>query len=333
MTIIPNTAPTRRPIDVIVVSPGDLTTGGPEALHQLVDSINRQGGSAAVLYWAPGDDWQVPELYAHYNVPVATMDEVRSARYVVLAEIHTHLRSKFKGPSVGIWWLSVDNFFERLPRARTPLGWRLLRPPGLGMHRYLARRRPKWYVGGADFHLTQSHYASKFLEASGMNSTFIGDYMNEFPKDDHHTKLGTVVTNGGRGHELRQRFEEVNPHVPVTPLIGLSKAEVARAMSEATVYIDFGHQPGRDRMPRESAIRDCVIFTHRAGAGANDIDMAIPAHYRFESNDDELRRIGNLVSEVLQDPEPALAAQSSSRQQILGERDAFDAAVADFFKL
>lgn len=320
-------------VDVIVVAPGGVTTGGPEALHQLVDSINRQGGSAGILYWPPKDDWVTPERYRGYRAPIVTMDAAPTANVVVLSEIATHLRPRFPASSVGIWWLSVDNFFALLPRARTRLGWRLARSQGWSLHRSLARRRPSWYVGRADFHLTQSDHASGFLRAHGIDSTFIGDHVGATTTDEPANDIGAVVTNGNRGIELRQRFEALHPSIAITPLRGLSAEEVAGALHSATVYIDFGHQPGRDRLPREASIRNCVVLAHRAGAGANDIDMAIPDQFRFDATDEDLRRISGVLTEVLRDPAPALAAQRSYREQIPGERDAFDRAVAEFFGL
>ena len=322
-----------RSAEVIVVSPGGTTTGGPEALHELVDSINRQGGSAAVLYWPPKEDWSVPERYAHHDVPVVTMEAVPMARSVVLPEIYTHLRREFPASRVGIWWLSVDNFFVFLPRARTRAGRRLLRLGGRRFHRRLARRHPGLYLRGFDFHLSQSNYATEFLAAHGISSFFTGDHVRAIGEDETLLDLGAVVTNGNKGIAQRQRFEALHPQLSITPLTGLSALEVAGALRSATIYLDFGLQPGRDRMPREAAIRDCVVLARRAGGGANDRDMAIPARCRFDDTEDEFRRIGALVAEILAEPTPALAAQASYRTSVLGEYESFDRAVAEFFEL
>ncbi|MFC3399287.1 hypothetical protein ACFOEP_12775 [Microbacterium amylolyticum] len=54
---------------VYVYYPRGLATGGPEALHQLVDSLRRQGREA-YLVAVPGTE-RAPraQRYAHYDAP------------------------------------------------------------------------------------------------------------------------------------------------------------------------------------------------------------------------------------------------------------------------
>jgi hypothetical protein len=58
---------------ILVVCPAGAVTGGPEALHQLVDHMNHLGLPAYVTYLPFDRAVQAPEPYQHYNAPVAKL--------------------------------------------------------------------------------------------------------------------------------------------------------------------------------------------------------------------------------------------------------------------
>ncbi len=60
------------------------------------------------------------------------------------------------------------------------------------------------------------------------------------------------------------------------PLENMSKQEVRALMQQSRYYIDFGHHPGKDRLPREAAASGCVVLTLRAGAAQffDDVPLA-----------------------------------------------------------
>jgi len=49
------------------------------------------------------------------------------------------------------------------------------------------------------------------------------------------------------------------------------------------MYIDFGTHPGKDRIPREAALRNCIVLTNRNGAADNNVDVPIPNEYKIHS--------------------------------------------------
>lgn len=55
-------------------------------------------------------------------------------------------------------------------------------------------------------------------------------------------------------------------------------------MDESMIYIDFGEHPGKDRIPREAAMRDLIVITGRDGAAVNDVDVSIPKKYKIDRN-------------------------------------------------
>lgn len=94
---------------VVVPYPRGVRTGGPEALHQLVDSLRRQGVEA----WL----WPTPATrsaervsdYAHYDAPEALEMGDFSDTAVVFPETDLDSARFWFHARPFMWWLSVDN--------------------------------------------------------------------------------------------------------------------------------------------------------------------------------------------------------------------------------
>jgi hypothetical protein len=65
------------------------------------------------------------------------------------------------------------------------------------------------------------------------------------------------------------------------------------------MYIDVGHHPGKDRMPREAAAAGCCIITSRSGAAGNDLDTPIDDSYKFELLSSSIDPIAQLIEDIL----------------------------------
>jgi hypothetical protein len=90
------------------------------------------------------------------------------------------------------------------------------------------------------------------------------------------------------------------PEWEYRPLVGLDRGGLARAMLDAKLYIDFGHHPGKDRLPREAAIHGCCVIVARQGSAANDVDVPIPARFKLDVKaPDFVQRFGEAASEVM----------------------------------
>lgn len=60
--------------------------------------------------------------------------------------------------------------------------------------------------------------------------------------------------------------------------------QVMKTMDESMMYIDFGNHPGKDRIPREAALRDCIILTSTNGSAHNELDVPIASEFKFDIN-------------------------------------------------
>lgn len=309
---------------IIVTCPPEAVTGGPEALHQLVDALVGLGAPAALAYVAPGPGRpfrasvtpaETPAAYRRYRVPL-WRDRLPDERdvVVVLPEIWTLAALEFAAARVGLWWLSVDNNLAS------------------GMGRYFGQPRPP----RPPIHLVQSAYARAYLAAHGAVGVPLSDYLS-----DAH--LGRPVA-GGRGRRIafnpKKGFEttvriirravELGLEAEWVPIAGLDAAGVAGLLATCRVYVDFGPHPGMDRLPREAAIAGCCVVTGRRGAAAFEADVPIPARFRVPDEDVDLAV--ERIAECLDDA-GAGDAFEPYRAWIRGQRDRFIAEVAAVFGL
>ena len=79
--------------------------------------------------------------------------------------------------------------------------------------------------------------------------------------------------------------------------------QVRDALMTSSVYMDFGHHPGRDRIPREAAVCGCCVVTGRKGSAANDADVPIGSIYKIdESSADFAEQAVQILTKILDEP-------------------------------
>ena len=289
---------------IVVLCPTAKRTGGPEALHQLVDSLARQNIPAAICYVGAAENtdtpaYQKPEAYRHYLGDVIGPEDVQQVDHIIFPETLVHWRITFPRNSFSIWWLSINNFngwltlLSRLTDMRSRL--RVMKS---------AIERPSEFkitnssISGATYHLVQSSYAQSFLCRKGYQPRvkFLSDYITveSTVKQDitkNHDSVLSMVTNGAKGIVFQKVFSLLAPSINLQPLKGLSPTDLRAALADSDVYIDFGHQPGKDRLPREAAVLGNVVFVRRKGAGNNSVDTPIANNFKFECTPRGLRSL------------------------------------------
>eukprot|EP00804_Cyclotella_cryptica_P001173 CCRYP_017001-RB/>CCRYP_017001-RB protein AED:0.02 eAED:0.02 QI:0/0/0.5/1/0/0/2/6193/483 len=206
---------------------------------------------------------------------------------------------KSKKYQSAIWWLSVDN-------NRGAFG-------------------PKDFRDRCDvLHLVQSAYARQYIHSSlvgGKRETpmkkhagvldlteFIpyatslsfsrsstGDETSETvaTTSTHHARDLDVVYNPAKGIHYTN---EIIRRATTKKAKGIDGGAVASSCIQfhpigkgegvkSVLYIDFGHHPGMDRLPREATLAGCVVLTNREGAANFDKDVPLPKEFKFSSFD------------------------------------------------
>ena len=103
-------------------------------------------------------------------------------------------------------------------------------------------------------------------------------------------------------------------------LSGLSPHEAAELLRSSTIYIDFGHHPGRDRIPREASSAGCAVLSTQLGAARFTEDMPLP-DWSFFSDVDELR---HKIAQIHSGDLDAVALQRDYRQWVSKNREVFE---------
>ncbi len=316
---------------ILIVCPAGAVTGGPEALHQLCAHMNSLGLPAYMCYLPFNQFAAAPKPYERYKTQSAPYED-KPGNLIIFPEVDPMLALKVKHAQAALWWLSLENFLER--RHVSPLYDKIRY-----MKRVIQGRRP-W--GGARalktlLHLSQTEHSSQYLRSCGIEPIPLIDSINEdfltdryLDRIDH--KQNIILYNPTKGWRITQRLIQALPQWKFEPLKGLNREQLSEKLYNAKLYIDFGHHPGRDRMPREAAMHGCCLITGRLGSAGNNIDLPIPNQYKLDSSAiDFQNQFANLASGVMNDFPKHFHAFDPYRKWLQDEPRIFKEQICQFF--
>ena len=275
-----------------VYFPKGAETGGPEALHQLVDSLRRHG-IPAVLIPMPGTEGNTPvEQYRPYNAPIDVYTQ--NLTHVVVPEICPELLKLHPNAKKYVWWLAAGD------------------PTGLEHYS----------------HLAQSKYAQQELKKRGIEAKMLSDYTSFL--DDFENEPGEkrgIAYNANKGAEYVEPAKALLPDVEFIPINGMSRSQVLKTLSDANAYLDLGHHPGKDRMPREAAALGCVVVTSTVGSAS--VYKDVPIAEKVLRDDPE--SVARVVESINSDALTFWTKQRSYREKVFAEPYVFDNEVREIF--
>jgi hypothetical protein len=322
--------------NVLVTCPGNALTAGPEALHQLVADLNRLGQAASIVYFPFDKKFETPDPYKKYGVPVALFED-NNADLIIFPEIVTTYALKVKKATAAIWWMSVNNYtcnrygnplrdkfryFKNLVRGLRPLG-------GIKSLRHLQ-------------HFAQSYYALDFLNSHGIKGALLSDpiptytsahYLNTLNSSlNKNIRENLILYNPKKGYKVVSALMQSYPQWKFFPLEGFNREQLAEKFLSSKIYIDFGHHPGKDRLPREAGIHGCCVITGMLGSAENERDVNIPRRYKFNQNSKEfISEFGKEVNDIFDNYEICATRFTDYRETISVEQAAFDQQVRAIF--
>jgi hypothetical protein len=327
---------------VYVLYQRGMRTGGPEALHQLVHSL-RSLGQEAYLTPLPGSAGKdrVGE-YAHYDAPERPSFEDADGNALVVPETEiAHLRSARKAARV-CWWLSID--FSPVFFAKRAPTYRYDFPPlervkhgvrtGMGLAYRRSLRRPSWRETA---HLAQSHYAWNYLyDHLDVVPSLVTDHtptaqIDALPREPLGDRGRTVAYNPKKGGELVAEMRRRGLPYEFVPIENMSREEVLLTLCRSAVYMDLGHHPGKDRMPREATLAGALTLVARKGAAANSRDVPLPWEHKIAMSGDPVTNAAERLEEVFSDLAGHKERQAHYEVFVRGERQRFDREVDAFF--
>lgn len=197
-------------------------------------------------------------------------------------------------------------------------------------------------MGGAKnlknlLHFSQTEHSTQYLKSCGINPIPLIDSINEdFLTDKYldqiNHKKNTILYNPTKGLKITQQLIARYPQWKFLPLKGLNRDQLSQNLYSAKLYIDFGHHPGRDRMPREAAMHGCCLITGKLGSAGNSIDLPIPSQYKFDSNGPGfIEMFGELTENIMNDFPMHYSNFDKYRKWLQNEPKIFKQQIADFF--
>ena len=259
-----------------------MTTGGPEALHQLVSHMVNLGLPAFIVYLPFGNLHQTPAPYLKYNAPIGSYEDAAN-NLIIFPEIYPMLALKVKSAKAALWWLSLDNFLERKNTS-------VIRDKYHYIRAVLRGKKPLF--GAKELtditHFSPTKYATDYLKKFGINPIGLNDpvsqiFLNAAYESHQSSKKNLILYNPGKGLKITKKVIRSLPHIEFLPLKGYSQSELSRIMFSAKLYVDFGHFPGGERIPREAAMHGCCVISGKLGSAANDLDFPIPNQYKLNT--------------------------------------------------
>jgi len=109
----------------------------------------------------------------------------------------------------------------------------------------------------------------------------------------------------------------------IDKIINMTRKEVIETLQRAKVYMDFGNHPGKDRLPRESAILGCCVITGKRGSARYFEDVPIPEQYKFEDKEESIPTIVERIRDCLENFEERYKDFDYFRQVIREEPKKF----------
>ena len=323
---------------VFVSCPGNATTAGPEAIHQLVADLIRLGQPAAVVYFPFEQAFVTVPAYRKYAAPIARYRD-RAGDLIVFSEIVTTYALKVRHADAAIWWMSVNNF----TCVRYGYSWR----DKIRYFKYFLKGlRPRGGVAALRHlrHFAQSHYALDFLALHNVRAELLSDpipvYTTQNYQDELARKLpqsvreNRILFNPHKGAKITARLRAAYPDWEFMPLVGYGREQLAEIFMGANLYIDFGHHPGKDRLPREAAIHGCCVISGRNGSAGNTFDLPIPESYKLdEKRAGFVDEFGSRVRKIFDDFNSCARDFEAYRQIISNEQHEFDRQIVAAFDL
>lgn len=312
-------------VKIYVACPAAVATGGPELLHQLCNKLTEIGYDSSMYYYRKFEGNPVNERYKIYNNKYVLDILDNENNIIIVPEVDINLLKKFKKSRKIIWWLSVDNYLNRVNSTRNKV---------------------KSLMGLLNFninneniiHFVQSDYAYNFLKIKKINEKniyYLSDYLNDiFIKESNSYNLEKqdyVLYNPKKGYEFTKKIIEEAPDIKWKALENLTPKEMNNLMKESKVYIDFGNHPGKDRIPREAAICDCCIITGKRGSAKFKKDVNIPDEFKFDDKDENIKDIVKKIRFLLNNYHEDIQKFDKYKKIILDEKKIFDIDVRKIF--
>ena len=319
---------------IIIFCPPKKVTGGPEALHQLADRLDKIGVKNVFMHYIPKRRNSKATNYSVYKTQEIDSVIDNPDTILIVPESMTFLIKKYPLSQKVIWWLSVD-FYKILMDYR-------IRKQSFFTKLFFQQKDKEYHFEALPnvFQWAQSYRSSVYLKKHGIPENqidYVCDYINPsftenkniIPKDLSDRK---VLYNPKKGKDEISLLIKNSPELNWVPIQNMNAKQIKDLMSKSLLYVDFGENPGRDKMLRESVSQDCCIISGKNGSSAYYEDLMIPGEYKFEFSEDKVPAIISKIKEVLENYTDHIAQFSTYKNVVLNEEAVFENKLKEIFR-
>ncbi|OPC57016.1 hypothetical protein DSC47_13040 [Elizabethkingia miricola] len=319
---------------VIIFCPPQKVTGGPEALHQLSDKLLRLGNRNVFMSYIPKKKNAKPQSYSVYNTQEIDTIEDNQENILIIPESMTFLVKKYPKSQKIIWWLSVD-FYKIL------MDLRIRRQNIFSKLFYQQKDREYNFEQLPNvFQWAQSYRSSIYIKDHKIPEDqidYVCDYINPiFLKNNKEIQKDitnrTILYNPQKGKKEISELIKNSPELVWIPIQNMSAHQIKDLMAKSLLYVDFGENPGRDKMLRESVSQDCCIISGKNGSSLYYEDLMIPDEYKFNFSKKNIPHIIEKIKEVLEKYSEHIPKFVPYKEMVLNEEISFEEKLKEIFK-
>ena len=293
---------------------------------QLHDAITKLGCESEVVFYDSGDitvheqecsvkyneGFSIPEM-ANITPRVCTRfckDDV-----LIFPEVRIKLLTNIRNAgfrNTVFWWLSWNNadlqVIDRLDYAESLLN---------------------------TIHLFQSHFAHEKAREHDFDGLMVSDY-TLFDQDTLNVstqKKYDVCFFPLKAKGAERTLGNLSQGFRIKKIEKMPQSEVINVLRESKFFLDFGRQPGKDRIPREATIQGCIPIVRRVGAARNNVDVPIPDILKPSTAQMlDANYLKQLMISLDQKYDNVLDELDAYKQSILVERETFMKEVQNFIE-
>ncbi len=257
----------------------DSYTGGPFALLQLNNAINSLGETSEIVFanLVSGEtynpDNQTLEI-KYKSMPNLNIDglpynlchKYNKNDITIVPEIFHEIiiklaKAGFKNRI--FWWLSWDN----------------------GPISYLNKFEYEYHLKNST-HIFQSRYAQKEAERFGYEGSIVSDYtfFDKTKINRKYEKTIDICYFPRKAVGTEKIINQLKTKFIVKEIDGLMHNQVIQILMKSNFFIDFGPLPGKDRIPREAVLYDCIPILRNIGAARYLEDFNISKYLKLDLN-------------------------------------------------
>lgn len=320
---------------IIIFCPPRKVTGGPEALHQLSNKLYELNYENVFMHYVPQRSNAKAKNYDVYKTREITAVEDRPENILIIPESMTHLIKKYPKSQKIIWWLSVD-FYKIL------MDYRIRKQSFFTKLFYQQKDREYHFEPLPNvFQWAQSFRSGLYLKEHGVSERqidYVCDYINpQFTESSQPVSKDlsnkTILYNPKKGKKEIAALIQASPELEWIPIQNMNAVQIKELMSKSLLYVDFGENPGRDKMLRESVSQDCIIISGKNGSSAYYEDLMIPEEYKFDFREDRIPEIISRIKAVLENYPQHISHFKVYKEMVLGEEALFERKLKEIFKI